>query len=78
MTLLAESLFSTEAHNKRAHDAAAEFAKTYWREPREIEAYDYDADTFTLVDGAAEYQVQLVVGVRFESVDTFQITRKES
>jgi hypothetical protein len=76
-TILDKSIYSTEAFNKRHHEAATEFSKRYFESPRDIEAYDYENDTFILVDGVATYRVVFVKGIRFESVDTYQIVKEE-
>jgi len=45
-------------HNRTAKDAAQEFARTHWAEPRKITGFKAD-NTFKLVRGLRTYRVFL-------------------
>lgn len=50
-------IWSTLAHGKTAREAANEFARTCWQEPRKIGRFLIDR--FKLVEGAFWYEISL-------------------
>jgi len=56
MSEQAEAIWQVYGGNKTAQDAAREFARTYWAEPRKITGFKPDG-TFKVVRGLREYRV---------------------
>ena len=85
---MTEVIYQVEAYGRTLTDAVKMFCNEYWDDgPRKYRWYgltreDWKSctrDRFTLVDGnGAIYEVRLVPGVRFESIDTYQIWRLDS
>lgn len=68
-------VYSVDAYNYTGQKVAQEFAANFFQEPRTIAGKIKPDGTFKLVDGSATYQIKLVKGIQFESVDTFQVIR---
>jgi hypothetical protein len=57
---------------------AAQFAREYWAQPREICAWDAAAGTFQVVDGTRVYRVVYDPGKRFERAAVYHVEVEES
>lgn len=50
-------VWTCEAHGRTVTDAANEFCRTYWQEPRTLKRHLGPGFQFRLVDGVASYRV---------------------
>lgn len=66
--------YQVEAQDTTPKDAAQQFARNWFDEPRTVIQYGVPvADQFRLVDGTCTYEVRYVRAVRFESVALWQV-----
>lgn len=64
-------VYQADSYNKTESDIAAEFARSWFAEPRQVEKIKPD-HTFTLVDGVSVYQIVHIPGGGY-AVDVYRI-----
>lgn len=66
-------VYQVSAHEYTPKQAADEFARTWFSEPREVDVFENDR--FTLVNGRAEYIIVRVPEIHLVSCPVLQIQR---
>lgn len=70
-----EILYSCDASIiKTAKDAAVEFARSHWGQPRKVVNWQFAHSSFQVKNGTRVYFVELDPGKRFERTAAWQIT----
>ncbi len=65
--------YSTSTTNYTPRTVADEFARCFFDRPRYVRKFNAENNKFSLVGGVSVYQVRLVVGVRLESDDRYDV-----
>jgi hypothetical protein len=69
-----EIIYSCDADIvKTAKNAAIEFARSYWAQPRKVVGFKADG-TFQVKDGVRTYRVELDAGQRFVRPASYRVT----